>query len=85
MGGLFGVLEGLESLAGLVGPALGGLLYKAHPQLPVATVVLIYGALFIAVGRYYRTSVVLARVSKRGCEGVDTKMEEEGQDKMKQS
>lgn len=28
IGGLFGILEAVESLAGLVGPAIGGILYR---------------------------------------------------------
>jgi hypothetical protein len=60
VGGLFGVMEALESLAGFIGPAMGGLLYRAHPQLPLVTVVVIYGMLFVVVSIFYRKSIVLA-------------------------
>ena len=31
IGGLFGILEAVESTAGLVGPAVGGMLHKLGP------------------------------------------------------
>ena len=41
-----------------VGPVLGGLLFKAHPHLPLISVVLIYAAVFVAVLLFYRETVV---------------------------
>jgi hypothetical protein len=35
IGGLFGILEAVESSAGLVGPAIGGLLFKMGPNIPI--------------------------------------------------
>lgn len=58
MGGLYGVMDAAESIAGLVGPALGGVLYRAHPHFPLVTVVLIYWAIFAAISRYYYAHVV---------------------------
>ena len=58
MGGLFGVMESAESLAGLVGPTLGGLLSKLHPFLPIATVVTIYGTIFVVVFLFYHDCIV---------------------------
>lgn len=49
LGGLFGVLESVESVAGMVGPTLGGLLTKYHPDLPLAAVCCSYGAAFVLV------------------------------------
>ena len=64
MGGLFGILEALESLAGLFGPAVGGVLYRMDPLLPLAAVVLVYALVFIATLFYYRDYVVLHTTSK---------------------
>jgi hypothetical protein len=58
VGGLIGVTEAVESLAGLVGPAFGGVLFHIHPQLPVASVVGIYGLVFIAVLFFYKSTIV---------------------------
>ena len=61
MGGLFGVMEAVESSAGLVGPALGGILYRMGPNIPLMTVVGIYSVVFIAIYLYYRDTVVFRR------------------------
>lgn len=58
IGGLYGVMESVESLAGLFGPTAGGLLFTVHPQLPLASVVLIYMVVLVGVVRYYRSAVV---------------------------
>ena len=61
---MFGILEALESLAGLFGPAIGGVLYRMDPLLPLAAVVLVYALVFIATLFYYRDYVVLHTTSK---------------------
>lgn len=58
VGGLFGVMEAVESSAGLVGPALGGILYRMGPNIPLVTVVGIYSVVFVAILFYYRDTVV---------------------------
>ena len=58
-GGLFGVMEAVESSSGLVGPILGGLLFRCGPNVPLATVVAIYGLVFVAVYMFYKDTIVL--------------------------
>jgi hypothetical protein len=58
VGGLYGILEAVENLSGLVGPTLGGILFRMHPQLPIATVVAIYLVVFIIVWLYYSKYIV---------------------------
>ena len=58
VGGLYGIMEAVESLSGLVGPTLGGILFRIHPQLPIATVVAIYLIVFIIVWVYYSRYIV---------------------------
>jgi len=58
VGGLYGVMESVENLAGLVGPALGGLLFKVHKTLPIVTVVVIYFCVFVAVWMFYRSTII---------------------------
>lgn len=58
LGGLFGVLESVESVAGMVGPTLGGLLAAWYPDLPLAIVLLCYALAFTLVGLFYRTHVL---------------------------
>merc|ERR1711988_488068 len=41
IGGLFGILEAVESTAGLIGPALGGMLHRLGPSVPLYSVVVI--------------------------------------------
>ena len=41
-GGVFGALTAVESLAGMVGPVLGGYLSNAGEEVPIAFVVLVY-------------------------------------------
>merc|ERR1712232_595637 len=49
LGGLFGVLGSVESLAGIAGPILGGLLARMiHPiHGPLGAVLFLYGAVFL--------------------------------------
>jgi hypothetical protein len=61
VGGLFGVMEAVESSAGLVGPALGGILYRMGPNIPLITVVGIYSVVFVAIHLFYRDTVVYRR------------------------
>jgi DHA1 family tetracycline resistance protein-like MFS transporter len=50
LGGLFGVLSSVESMAGIAGPILGGALSKVHPeQGPLMAVLTLYGILFAIV------------------------------------
>ena len=58
IGGLFGILEAVESTAGLVGPAVGGMLHRLGPSVPLYSVVIIYGAIFLAVSSGYRVYIV---------------------------
>lgn len=58
IGGLFGILEAVESTAGLVGPAVGGMLHRLGPSVPLYSVVVIYGAIFVAVLAGYRNHIV---------------------------
>lgn len=64
VGGLFGVMEAVESASGLVGPMLGGLLFRLGPNVPLATVVAIYAVVFVAVYLFYKESIVLPTRSK---------------------
>lgn len=63
VGGLIGVTEAVESAAGLVGPAFGGLLHHIDPRLPVVSVVGIYALVFVAVFWYYKATIVDFRSS----------------------
>jgi len=58
IGGLFGILEAVESMSGLVGPAIGGLLFRSGPRVPLYSVVCIYSVLFVAVMLFYRSTIV---------------------------
>jgi MFS family permease len=50
IGGLYGVLEAVQSGAGMVGPMLGGALAFVHPiHAPLAAVVGLYGLIFVLV------------------------------------
>jgi len=71
VGGLFGVLEAMEGAGGLVGPTLGGLLHRLGPKYVLATVVLLYVVVFIAVFYLYRPHVVLHRGPVLGGLAVD--------------
>jgi hypothetical protein len=58
LGGLFGVLESVESVAGMVGPTLGGLAAAAHDDLPLASVCTCYMLCFVLVALFYRRHIV---------------------------
>mmetsp|Transcript_6402 Transcript_6402/g.16585 ORF Transcript_6402/g.16585 Transcript_6402/m.16585 type:complete len:108 (+) Transcript_6402:98-421(+) len=58
LGGLFGVLESVESVAGMVGPTLGGLLAAWYDELPLAIVLLCYAIAFVIVGLFYHQHVI---------------------------
>lgn len=58
VGGLYGIMESMENLAGMFGPAFGGLLFKINPLLPICTVVLIYFTVFVAVWAFYRPTII---------------------------
>ncbi|CAJ1949253.1 unnamed protein product [Cylindrotheca closterium] len=50
LGGLFGVLSSVESMAGIAGPMIGGALSKVHPQQgPLMAVMTLYGIVFTLV------------------------------------
>jgi MFS family permease len=50
LGGLFGVLGSMESLAGIGGPILGGMLARIHPVLgPLIAVLFLYGVVFTLI------------------------------------
>jgi hypothetical protein len=57
LGGLFGVMESVESVAGMVGPTLGGLAAARHPQLPLAAVCGSYGVAFVLVVLFFKKHV----------------------------
>ena len=59
IGGLFGILETLESAAGLVGPTLGGVLSRYGSVPVISVVVALYLFVFLAVMMFYKTAIVL--------------------------
>lgn len=58
IGGLYGVMEAVESLAGIVGPTVGGLLYRQHRHAPLTMVVGVYAVVLVLVSLFYRRHVV---------------------------
>lgn len=63
LGGLFGVLASVESIAGIAGPVLGGALAKVHPvQGPLIAVLFLYGVVFTLV--YWGYEHIVCRSSK---------------------
>jgi hypothetical protein len=65
LGGLFGVLGSVESLAGITGPVLAGALAKIHPvQGPLMAVVALYGVVFSMVYWGYERVVAGHKLSK---------------------
>jgi MFS family permease len=65
LGGLFGVLSSVESLAGITGPMLGGLFSKSihNERGPLYTVVLLYGIVFGLVYSRYEDIVMKGMTS----------------------
>jgi MFS family permease len=61
VGGLIGVIEAIENSAGLVGPALGGVLFKIGEWVPLGAVVLFYGAVFVLLWLFYEAHIVNGR------------------------
>jgi hypothetical protein len=67
LGGLFGVLGSVESLAGIVGPILGGTLAKIHPvRGPLFAVVALYGVVFFMVYWGYERVVCRTKFNTKG-------------------
>ncbi|KAG7341933.1 major facilitator superfamily transporter [Nitzschia inconspicua] len=63
LGGLFGVLGSVESLAGIIGPILGGSLARIHPvRGPLMAVVLLYGTVFTLVIWGYERIIGRAKI-----------------------
>ncbi|EKX41470.1 hypothetical protein GUITHDRAFT_74715 [Guillardia theta CCMP2712] len=60
VGGLMGVLDTAEKLAGVIGPSIGGALYAYHPFSPVVVVVAVYSLLAAMVFYLYPLYVVPA-------------------------
>ena len=57
LGGLFGVLESVESVAGMIGPALGGLLSHQHANATLSAVCCCYGLAFVLVLLFFNKHV----------------------------
>lgn len=68
VGGLIGLTEAVESMAGLLGPALGGLMFRVHPQMPIVTVVAIYLMVFVAVLSFYKKHIVEYKAKESSAE-----------------
>jgi hypothetical protein len=60
VGGLFGLLEAVENVAGLVGPPLGGVLHRRGEYVPLLAVVVLYAIVLVAVMGWFRKHVVRA-------------------------
>ena len=60
LGGFFGVLESVESVAGLLGPTLGGLLARTHEHAALGAVVTCYALVFALVALFYNAHVARA-------------------------
>jgi len=58
LGGFFGVMESVESVAGLVGPTIGGLAAVYHTDLPLAAVCSSYAVSFVLVLLFFGEHVV---------------------------
>ena len=69
LGGLFGVMESVESIAGMVGPALGGLAAAYHADLPLAAVCGSYAAAFVLVLLFFNKHVAQAQGGKSAATG----------------
>ena len=68
VGGLFGVMEAVESIAGLVGPTIGGLLYRVDPNLPILSVVAIYALVFLCTLGFYKKHILEFHTTYRGAD-----------------
>ena len=58
IGGLMGVMEAIENCAGLVGPGLGGLLFRAGGYMPISAVVIFHLIVFVLIKFYYKSHIV---------------------------
>lgn len=64
IGGLTGLMESVESLAGLIGPTLGGVLFRLNKNVPIITVVLLYTMIFIAILLYFKKFILKHKETK---------------------
>lgn len=82
------MMEAVESSAGLVGPALGGILFRMGANVPLVSVVAIYSVVFVAIFLYYRDTIVFRKkklnVSTTGIPTNVTKGSKEIHDKVQQ-
>jgi MFS family permease len=58
VGGLFGIMEAIESFSGLIGPTLGGILNKLGPNVPLVSVIAIYLAIFFVVKQLFFKHII---------------------------
>lgn len=77
LGGLFGVLSSVESMAGIAGPILGGMLSnQLHPvRGPLFAVLALYSIVFGLVYWYYERIVMQGKRSQHGDQAMVTKQE----------
>ena len=65
LGGLFGVLESVESTAGIIGPTLGGLISSQYGSSgALAAVLACYGTAFVLCGLFFRAHVIAVTKAK---------------------
>jgi MFS family permease len=64
VGGLYGALESVESIGGIIGPVLGGILQKQSNSLPVIAVVMIYASVFVGIYFFYEKHILSVSVSE---------------------
>ena len=65
LGGLFGVLASVETVAGIAGPVIGGALTKVHPTIaPLTAVVFFYGLVFVLIYWGYESIIVSKEFSR---------------------
>jgi MFS transporter, DHA1 family, tetracycline resistance protein len=58
IGALFGAMEAVEKVAGLLGPSLGGMLHKTNYRLPALAVCIIYIIIFSSIALLYEKLVI---------------------------
>ena len=64
LGGLFGVLESVESVAGVIGPALGGALSRSGEAATLGAVCSAYAIALVLVALLFRKHVVAPALAK---------------------
>mmetsp|Transcript_90984 Transcript_90984/g.273300 ORF Transcript_90984/g.273300 Transcript_90984/m.273300 type:complete len:274 (+) Transcript_90984:608-1429(+) len=69
LGGLFGVMESVESVAGMFGPALGGLLSAYSEHATLGAVCCCYGLAFVLVLLFFEAHVVRPALAKEAANG----------------